>query len=204
MSEPAGIILPYAGSTAPEGYLMCDGSAVSRSTYASLFTAIGTTYGAGDGSTTFNVPDLAGRVVIGVSGSHALGSTGGEATHTLLSSELGVHSHEVPQHGHGNDIAAKTPAFSHSLTQPAFSYTNVNGTNGCTSGSSGTVRQGTVTKTAGNSTNAAVAKHAATACTMGGGVIASDVLTTSAAGTTGAHNNMQPYAVTNYIICTGE
>lgn len=204
MSEPAGIVMSFAGATAPEGWLLCDGSAVSRSSYSALFTAIGTTYGAGDGSTTFNLPDLTGRVVIGVSGSHSLGSTGGEATHTLLSAELGVHAHEVPQHGHGNDIAAKTPAFSHSLTQPAFSYTNVNGTNGCTSGSSGTVKQGTTTKTAGNSTNAAVAKHGATACTMGGGVIASDILTTSAAGTPGAHNNMQPYAVTNYIICTGE
>ena len=204
MSEAAGIVMSFAGATAPEGWLLCDGSAVSRSSYSALFAAIGTTYGAGDGSTTFNVPDLTGRVVIGVSGSHALGSTGGETTHTLLSTELGVHAHEVPQHGHGNNIAAKTPVLSHSLTQPAFKYTNVNGTNGCTSGSSSTVKQGTTTKTAGNSTNAAVAKHDATACTMGGGVTASDVLTTSAAGTPGAHNNMQPYAVTNYIICTGE
>lgn len=53
MSEPAGIVLPFAGSVAPDGWLLCDGSAVSRSEYADLFTAIGTTYGAGDGSTTF-------------------------------------------------------------------------------------------------------------------------------------------------------
>ena len=57
----AGIINAYAGSTAPDGYLMCDGSAVSRTNYAALFAAIGTTYGAGDGSTTFNVPNLSGR-----------------------------------------------------------------------------------------------------------------------------------------------
>ena len=82
MSEPAGIVMPFAGSTAPQGYLLCDGSAVSRTDYADLFTAIGTTYGAGDESTTFNLPNLSGRVVLGVSQSHALGTTGGEATHT--------------------------------------------------------------------------------------------------------------------------
>lgn len=60
-----GLIFPYAGSTAPAGFLLCDGSAVSRLTYADLFTLIGTTYGAGDGSTTFNVPDLRGSVIIG-------------------------------------------------------------------------------------------------------------------------------------------
>ena len=90
----------YAGSVAPSGFLMCDGSAVSRSTYSDLFEAIGTTYGAGDGSTTFGLPDLSGRVVIGVSSTHALSSTGGEENHTLLSSEMPEHSHEVPQHGH--------------------------------------------------------------------------------------------------------
>lgn len=61
----AGVITPYAGSTAPTGWLMCDGSAVSRTTYSELFSVIGTTYGAGDGSTTFNVPDLTGRFALG-------------------------------------------------------------------------------------------------------------------------------------------
>lgn len=60
-----GLIFPYAGSTAPAGFLLCDGSAVSRTTYADLFALIGTTYGAGDGSTTFNVPDLRGSVIVG-------------------------------------------------------------------------------------------------------------------------------------------
>lgn len=58
---PTGVILPFAGNTAPSGWLACDGSAVSRTTYASLFTTIGTTYGTGDGSTTFNLPDFRGR-----------------------------------------------------------------------------------------------------------------------------------------------
>lgn len=63
--NPAGVISAYAGSSAPSGWLMCDGSAVSRTTYATLFAIISTTYGVGDGSTTFNLPFLNGRSIIG-------------------------------------------------------------------------------------------------------------------------------------------
>jgi len=62
---PPGVIWPYAGSSAPSGWLNCDGSAVSRSTYAALFSAISTAYGTGNGTTTFNIPDLRGRTLIG-------------------------------------------------------------------------------------------------------------------------------------------
>ena len=64
-----GFIFPYAGSATPAGFLPCDGSAVSRATYALLFAVIGTTYGVGDGSTTFNLPNLKGRVIVGYSAS---------------------------------------------------------------------------------------------------------------------------------------
>lgn len=63
-SIPTGTILPYAGSTAPSGYLLCDGSAVSRTTYAALFAVIGTTYGEGDGNSTFNLPKILERELI--------------------------------------------------------------------------------------------------------------------------------------------
>ncbi len=92
-STPAGIIKPYAGNNVPGGYLLCDGSAVSRTTYAGLFETIGTTYGEGDGSTTFNLPDLSGRTIIGTSSSYELASTGGEEEHTLTISEMPSHSH---------------------------------------------------------------------------------------------------------------
>ena len=62
----AGMVVPFAGATAPAGWLLCDGSAVSRETYTALFSVIGTAYGAGDGSTTFNVPDLRESVPVGV------------------------------------------------------------------------------------------------------------------------------------------
>lgn len=68
----------------PTGWLECDGSAVSRTTYADLFTEIGTTFGVGDGSTTFNLPNLADNVPVGKSGTKALGSTGGNATVTPI------------------------------------------------------------------------------------------------------------------------
>lgn len=89
---PIGTILPYSSTTIPEGYLVCDGSAVSRTTYADLYAVIGTTYGAGDGSTTFNLPNLKGKVPVGQDTSDTdfdvLGETGGEKTHQLVKGEL--------------------------------------------------------------------------------------------------------------------
>jgi microcystin-dependent protein len=94
---PTGVILPYGGSSAPNGYLMCDGSPVSRTTYAALFSVIGTTYGAGDGSTTFNVPDMRGYVPVGYKSGDAdfgtLGGAVGAKTHTLQVTEIPAHKH---------------------------------------------------------------------------------------------------------------
>lgn len=97
--EPAGVIKAYGGATAPRGHLICDGAAVSRTTYADLFAAIGTTYGAGDGTTTFNVPNLKGRFPLGKSDAgtgSTLGATGGSLDHT----------HSVPAHYHGMGAGA--------------------------------------------------------------------------------------------------
>lgn len=70
----AGVVLPFAGAVAPNGWLLCQGQAVSRTTYAHLFAVLGTTYGAGDGSTTFNVPDLRDEFIRGTSATRALGA----------------------------------------------------------------------------------------------------------------------------------
>lgn len=73
-TEKPGMIKPFAGTTVPTGYLLCDGSAVSRTTYANLFAAIGTTYGSGDGSTTFNLPNMYLRMPM-YSGLGSMGAT---------------------------------------------------------------------------------------------------------------------------------
>ena len=97
---PTGSITMFAGNQAPAGYLLCDGSQVSRTTYANLFTVIGTTYGVGDGETSFNLPNLGGRVPMGVGtndNTHTfnLGATGGEYEHTLTQSEMPYHTHDL-------------------------------------------------------------------------------------------------------------
>lgn len=201
-----GIISLFAGPSAPRGYLVCDGSAVSRDTYSALFSVIGTTYGAGDGSTTFNLPDLSGRVAIGASTSHAMGTTGGEETHVLTSGELAAHSHEVPQHGHADTISASTPALSHTVTQPAYKYSSPSNTNGKEySGSKSTAFSGTSSAAASRTTNVSIAAHAAADCTMSGGVTDASAFDTGDAGETTvvAHNNMQPFMTMLYIISTG-
>lgn len=203
MSNPAGIIMPFAGTVAPQGCLFCDGSAVSRTSYAALFAVIGTTYGAGDGETTFNIPDLSGRVVIGVSSSHAIGSTGGSETVTLTADQLPAHVHEVPQHGHGNNITATTPKLTHSITQPVFKYNSPKAIK-ITAGSSKSYINGTSTQTATRSTNLAVGKHSAQSCTKAGSVTAFQAFNTGSYGSGTGHNNMQPYTAVNYLICTGE
>lgn len=158
VSLPAGSISPYAGAVAPDGWLLMYGQAVSRATYGALFLAIGTVYGAGDGSTTFNLPDARGRTLFGkdnmggVAANRAttgngglngvtLGAVGGAEAVTLSAAQM-------PNHGHGGGYAP-----------------SVNLSTG------GVVAYG------------------------GGG-------STGAAGSSGAHPNIPPSIIVNYIIKT--
>ena len=103
---PTATIVPWSSASVPSGFLECDGTAVSRTTYSALFAIVGTTYGAGDGSTTFNVPNLQDNVPVGKSNNKSVGSTGGAntvtktgnvagstANATLSTSQLASHSH---------------------------------------------------------------------------------------------------------------
>lgn len=111
---PVATITAYAGATAPTNWLLCDGSAVSRSTYASLFTIIGTVYGSGDGSTTFNLPNLSQRFPLGKASSgtgSTLGGTGGTIDHTHTG---GSHTHTMANHTH--DLANHTHTMAHTHT----------------------------------------------------------------------------------------
>jgi len=102
---PLGVVMPYSGASAPSAeWLICDGAAVSRITYASLFALLGTTFGAGNNTTTFNLPDLRGRTPIGAGTGTGLtartrGATVGAETHSLALAEIPEHSHTIATHG---------------------------------------------------------------------------------------------------------
>lgn len=120
---PVGSLMPYAGATAPTGWLLCDGSAVSRSTFGNLFAVCGTTYGAGNGTTTFNLPDLRGRVPVGLDASQTefdtRGEAGGAKTHTLNTSQLPSHSHTL-----SGASTSSEGAHSHTATTSGGSHTH--------------------------------------------------------------------------------
>lgn len=103
----AGQIVIWPSDNVPAGWLLCNGAAISRDDYADLFAVIGTTYGNGDGSTTFNLPDMVGRVVVGRDGSQGefagLNQSGGEKSVTL-------NLNEMPRHRHGESTASNVPA----------------------------------------------------------------------------------------------
>ena len=126
---PVGTIQMYAKSTAPVSttnggtWLVCDGTAISRTTYAGLFTVIGTTYGSGDNSTTFNIPDMRARAPVGYnagalntgtvnvrSARNIATTSGGTEWHILTTAELAAHSHAIPADPHSHTIVDKTHA----------------------------------------------------------------------------------------------
>ena len=149
-ATPTGMVSSYAGSTAPAGWLLCDGSAVSRSTYTTLFQTLGTTYGSGDGSTTFNLPSLNGRVPVGAgtytdptlgSVTRTLAASSGEASHTLITGEMPSHNHTDSGHSHlithnqtALGSAALTPSASGTGTQTteavSTGFANIQNTGG--------------------------------------------------------------------------
>lgn len=130
----SGVIFDYAGATAPNGWLMCYGQAVSRTTYKNLFAAIGTTYGAGDGSTTFNLPDCRGRAIIGKDnmGGTAAGrvtTAGGGIDGATLGASGGVEKHQLtaaqmPSHTHANTLTDPGHIHSNTLTDPGHTHSH--------------------------------------------------------------------------------
>lgn len=179
---PPGLISPFAGSSAPAGWLLCNGSAVSRTTYAELFAAIGASYGAGDGATTFNLPDCRGRFLFGLdpndSPYNALNYKAGAHTVTLALDEIPSHTHVQNPHTHVQN------SHGHNLGgQSSFGSTFVNSSNYFAK-TDNDVEYGPEAVTAATATNQ---NATATNQNAGGG---------------GSHPNMPPFVTTNYIIKT--
>lgn len=199
---PTGSVIPFAGNYAPNGYLLCNGNPVSRSTYSRLFGVIGTSYGSGDGSTTFNVPDLRGRVVVGYDVGQnefdSMGENGGAKTHTLTSSELPTHthSHTMSTDGSHSHTGSMTEAGSHRHIQQDFEL-NYDGYG------IGVYRANRTRRRIGESSEytdyAGIHNHD---LTISSGGTHSHSVTIGNTGDSTAHNNLQPYLVMQYIIKT--
>lgn len=215
VTTPSGIISQYAGSAAPTGYLICDGSAISRTTYAALFTAIGTTYGTGNGSTTFNLPDLRQRVPVGkyTSGTFTnLGATGGAENITLSTANLPSHTHDVNP---ASFTSTAEGAHTHSINPPSIttstdgyhshdlSGTAVSRYGDSNSGNGGDGYANSVTGTVSAGSHSHTIDIAA--FTSGAGTSHSHSIdvpntTSTSAGSGTSFSNVQPYIVLNYII----
>ena len=188
---PPGAIMQYAASSSPLGWLLCDGSAVSRTTYARLFSVISTTYGVGNGFTTFNVPNLQGRVPVGLNPTdptfNTLNNVGGEKQHILTVGELAAHAH--------TGITQSAGDHTHNYNDAYFAE-NRGGGGGKLGTSSTTDTDNDFywrTAAGGYSTSPQdIATSTAGAHTHN--------FTTNATGSSNPHNNLQPYIVLNYII----
>lgn len=149
---PIGAVLPYTNETAPENWLVCDGSELDRTEYNHLFAIIGTTFGEGDGSTTFNLPNIKGRTIVGLDAEdtdfNTIGKTLGEKTHTLTVAEMPEHTHKfrastklgndegtitfgertsgsIISGNYGNAIQKEGSSQSHNNIQPSFVTTYI-------------------------------------------------------------------------------
>lgn len=119
-SVAAGAMMQFGMVNIPDGWLPCDGSAILRATYPALFTAIGVTWGAGNGSTTFNVPDMRGYYTRGF-GVNGDGTSSGAFAQRVVASVL-QHNHGVTIHDPGHNHAASQPAHNHGLNDPGHEH----------------------------------------------------------------------------------
>ena len=205
--SPIGSVTAYALATPPAGWLLCDGSIYSASAYPTLSVGLGSTYG-GNGTTTFAVPNLKGRMPVGLDSTQTefdtRGETGGAKTHTLTSAEMPVHTHAQDSHNHTQN------AHNHGITDPTHRHDVTASTDGHQAVTNyidqdvfgvfgfnpDTVNQasgyGAIWGAVATSTGVTVNNNTATN--------QAQTATNQNAGSGSAHNNLQPYIVMNYII----
>ena len=191
---PLGVALPFFASVAPtSAFAFPFGQAISRTTYANLFNLIGTSYGAGDGATTFNLPDLRGYLLAGKD------DMGGAQTVTLITAQMPAHGHGVsdPTHAHG----VSDPSHSHGVSDPTHAHSVAFSTAATTNGGITPFAfvdgaGGNITATAAAATNISIAA-ATTGISLGA---AATGIAIQAAGGGAAHQNMPPTRICNFIM----
>lgn len=224
---PVGMLAPFAGASAPDGWLFCAGQAVSRSTYAALFAVVSTTYGSGDGSTTFNLPDLRGRTAVGKD------NMGGSAANRVTAGISGIAgitlgavggNENVHQHSHANTLTNNAVTSGNDNTEHTHAVSATTGTESAdhthvvpigvaqegvftgiigTSGHNGNVH----TWSASATSNGRSAAHTHSFSTTSGGrssfhqhSVTSNVTISNVNFGSGSSQNMQPSIILNYII----
>jgi microcystin-dependent protein len=195
---PAGTVTQTARITAPTGWLLCEGQAVSRTTFARLFDAIGTTYGNGDGSTTFTLPNLKGRVPVGRDTSQTefdvLGESGGDKTVAINAAQMPIHSHSGSTSSSGSHAHTGTTGFGNAAFHRLVYRAGSGRANNHVTGYDGSQGFGDATDT-----NYPMQAHTHSFTTSTDGSHTHS-FTTDNAGSGQAHQNLQPYIVLNYMI----
>jgi len=187
---PIGSMVSYGGASAPTGWLLCYGQAVSRTTYALLFAVLGTAYGSGNGTSTFNLPDKRGRASIGAD------NMGGSAANRVTSAVSGVNATAIGNGGgsqlsQADTISASSTALS-VVSDPGHSHVILLNGNG------GGSPSGQITSISGASVTPGATQSATTGIT-----VSTSVTTTATSSLTGASQNMPPVQVDNIIIYAG-
>lgn len=181
---PIGAQMAYGGATAPNGWLLCYGQAISRTTYALLFAIISTTYGIGDGSSTFNLPDKRGRVSVGTD------NMGGSAANRITSAVCGITGTTQGAAG-GSQLAQQDTI---SITSTAVSVLTPGSVN---------VNNGTISVYGGPNVETVQAAGSTANYPVVGASVATSVTVSATSGLTGTTQNVQPSEIDNWVIFTG-
>lgn len=200
-----GVIGIFSGTNIPDGYLLCDGRAVSRTTYSNLFTAIGTIYGEGDGSTTFNLPNITGKVTVGKDQSDftTLGQTGGSINNTLSKNNLPSHSHTITPSGTvkstftgTSTTTSENGTHQHSFNRPVWYVSEYESDTSIFS----PYNIDTTVQIKGSTESAGAHTHTVTPKGNVSTTFTGTSATTSSVGSGTSFTNLQPYLVVNYVI----